>query len=405
MDETSPETGPDTSPETGPDLRNTLRLWLAPGLGPVRVQSLLDRFASPGAVLGASPAQLQSVRGVGKETAKAVLEAGKAPESRIDEALERIHASGARVLVRGGQGYPELLGAIPSAPTLILVRGEIDPAGVDRYPVAIVGSRRCTPYGLEQSERFAGSLARDGLTIVSGGARGIDSAAHRGALNAGGRTLVVLGCGVDIAYPPENANLFDRIVSEGRGALVSELPMGTPPNSENFPARNRIISGLSLGVVVVEAGLRSGALITARQAVEDQGREVLAIPGRIDSEASRGSLELIKRGEAGVATEPGDVINALEPVGRHHHQGTHEARYVDPVRPLPEAPPDASPAPGVGLSEIQARILEALVGEMTPDELCKASGLEPSTLRGELTRLELGGRIKRFGSRLARAPR
>ncbi len=388
--------------QTDPAIRDTMRLWLAPGLGPVRVQRLLDQFGSPGAVLGASAAQLQRVKGVGPGVAGTILESAKDSDSRVDEALEKIAAAGARVLIRGGEGYPELLAAIPSAPTLIIVRGSLEPDTADRYPAAIVGSRRCTPYGLEQSERFAGALARDGLTIVSGGARGIDSAAHRGALNAGGRTIVVLGCGADIAYPPENEAMFERIVSESRGALVSELPMGTPPNAENFPARNRIISGLSLGVLVIEAGLRSGALITARQAVEDQGREVLAVPGRVDSDASRGSLELIKNAEAALATEPADIIRALEPVGRHHHQGTHEARYVDPVRkaPLPDTPPPPPP----GLSETQTRILGSLVGEMTPDELAKASGLDAPALRAELTRLELSGRVKRHGSRLVRAP-
>lgn len=349
-------------------LRSTLRLWLTPGLGPVRVQRLLDRFGDPSTVLGASSAELQSVKGVGPGVARTILDAGRGSDSHVDEALEKIDNVGARVLIRGDGVYPPLLEAIPSAPTLIIVRGALEPEGSDRYPVAIVGSRRCTAYGLEQSERFAGALARDGLTVVSGGARGIDSAAHRGALNAGGRTIVVLGCGVDIAYPPENERLFERIVSEGRGALISELPMGTPPNAENFPARNRIISGLSLGVLVIEAGLRSGALITARQAVEDQGREVLAVPGRVDSESSRGSLELLKNNEAALASEPADVIRALEPVGRHHHAGTHEARYVDPVRPIPEpeaasatpAPPPPPPAgrgekenPGLGVETLR----------------------------------------------------
>ena len=394
-------------PQENPHIRETLRLWLTPGLGPVRVQRLLERFGSADAVLCASAAQLEGVRGIGAGTARAVLDAGKACESRVDEALEKIDACAARVLVRGSPGYPALLSAIPSAPTLLIVRGEIEPEGADKYPAAIVGSRRCSAYGLEQSERFGAALAGSGLTVVSGGARGIDSAAHRGALNGGGRTIVVLGCGVDIAYPPENEAMFERIANEGRGALVSELPMGTPPNAENFPARNRIISGLSLGVVVIEAGLRSGALITARQAIEDQGREVLAVPGRVDSEASRGSLELIKNGEAGVATEPGDVIRAFEPVAHHQFKGTHEARYVEPVREA-KSDPDAPPTPAassVGLSEIQGKIFEALSGEMTPDELSRASGVEPSALRAEVTRLELAGRVKRQGSRLVRAPR
>ncbi|MFI4898751.1 MAG: DNA-processing protein DprA [Phycisphaerales bacterium JB059] len=381
------------------EIRNTLRLTLVPGLGPVRLQRLLDRFGSPEVVLGASSAQLQRVKGVGERIARAVLEVAKEGEGRVDDALERVRRAGARILLKQSDTYPALLRAIPGAPTLLCVRGELEPEGADRYPCAVVGSRRCTSYGLEQSERFGAGLAGAGLTLVSGGARGIDSAAHRGALNAGGRTVVVLGCGVDIAYPPENESMFERIVDEGRGALVSELPMGVPPSAENFPARNRIISGLSLGVVVIEAGRRSGALITARQAIEDQGREVLAVPGRVDSEASRGSLELLKRGEAGVATEPGDVIRALEGVAHHQFRGTHEARYVEPIRRDGAAPPP------VGLTPLQARILEALEGEMTPDELARASGMEAPTLRAELTRLELGGHVRRVGSRLVRQAR
>lgn len=385
------------------EIRNTLRLTLVPGLGPVRLQRLLDRFGSPDAVLGASAAQLQSVKGVGERIARSVLEVAKEGDARVDDALERARAAGARIILKQSDAYPPLLRAIPGAPTLLFVRGSLDPEGADRYPCAVVGSRRCTSYGLEQSERFGAGLAGAGLTLVSGGARGIDSAAHRGALNAGGRTIVVLGCGVDIAYPPENRTMFERIVGEGRGALVSELPMGASPNAENFPARNRIISGLSLGVVVIEAGRGSGALITARQAIEDQGREVLAVPGRVDSEASRGSLELLKQGEAGIATEPADVIQVLESVAHHQFRGTHEARYVEPIRHEREAPPTPAPPP-VGLNATQARILQAIEGEMTPDELARASGVEAPTLRAELTRLELGGYVRRVGSRIARKP-
>src|SRR5947207_8671155 len=190
----------------------------------------------------------------------------------------------------GDPNYPALLGAIPSPPTLY-VRGAVTVD--DALALAIVGARDATPYGVEVAERLAGELAARGVTIVSGLARGIDAAAHRGALAAGGRTLAVLGCGVDVVYPPENAPLVAQIAE--RGALVSQFPPGTPPLAQNFPARNRTLAGLALGVVVVEAAERSGALITAGLAA-DLGREVFAVPGRITSPASRGANGLLKDG-------------------------------------------------------------------------------------------------------------
>ncbi len=396
------------------NVRALLRLTLTPGLGPILIERLLASFGDAEGVLAAAPKQLERVRGIGGGKSARIAVGLRESETLVDEELARLDALGARVLVRGGPGYPGLLASIPSAPPLIMVRGSFEPEARDRYPVAVDGSRRCTAYGIEQSERFSGAFVSSGLTVVSGGARGIDTAAHRGALRAGGRTLVVLGCGLGRVYPPENEALFERIVEEGRGAIVSELPVATPPNAENFPARNRIISGLSLGVLVIEAGARSGALITARQALEDQGREVFALPGRADSEASRGSLMLLKGGEAGVATEPGDVIGPLESAARHHFAGTHAARFVEPLgvgessmlarEPSVAAPPAVpAPDPGPAATPTQRRILETLDREMTTDELTRASGLEAASVRAELTRLELAGRVRRRGSKVFRA--
>lgn len=316
-----------------------------------------------------------------------------------------------------------MLAQIPDAPPLLYVRGELHAGTHDRYPVAIVGSRRCTAYGHEQATRFAGALASAGLTIVSGGARGIDTAAHRGAIMAGGRTIVVQGCGLSNCYPTENASLYEDII-RGRGAIVSELPMTAPPEAENFPARNRIISGLSLGVIVIEAQLGSGSLITARQAVEEHGREVMAVPGRVDSSASQGTHELLKKGEAALVTEPKDVLELLETPARHHFQGTHESRYAVAMGSAENTDPSLFGSPEGGVADrgvsvaaaaqrptpadswsnqsAQAAILSALGEPATIDRLCDLTGLSPHELQAELTLLELQGRVRQSRGMVSR---
>jgi DNA processing protein len=262
-----------------------------------------------------------------------------------------------------------------------------------RYPCAIVGSRACSVYGIEQAERFAGALGSAGISIVSGGARGIDTAAHRGAIGAGGSTIVVLGCGLAHSYPPENRDLFDEVVTQG-GAVVSELPVGTPPDAKNFPARNRIISGLSLGVLVIEAGRRSGALITARHASEDHGREVMGLPGRVDSSSSAGTLDLLRDG-AHLVTEPGDVLSILRQDAQHLFTGTHGAKTQQHV-PVP-CPPQTRLPEG-----IQGDIVRALESAHTADELADTLRMDPGSLRSELTMLEIQGVVRREGARFVR---
>jgi DNA processing protein len=369
-----------------------LRLTLVPGLGPVTIRRLLDRFGSPAGVLAAPARMLEQVEDIGPRRARAILEHARDDRQARDE-LDRARERGVSILALGLPGYPPLLAQTPDAPPILYVRGSLAPDDADRYALAIVGSRECTAYGVEQAERFAGILARSGLTIVSGGARGIDAAAHRGALRSAGRTIVVQGCGLAHLYPPEHHALYDQIIRENRGAILSELPLDTPPAAENFPRRNRIISGLSLGVLLIEAGERSGALITARIAAEDHGREVMALPGRVDSPTSRGALRLLKDGGALLVTEPADVLAILESPARHHHSGTFEHRY-----PAGESALFERSAHMPALSPGQRAILDALTEPMSTDRLVEITGLDAAQVRAELTLLELQKRVRRRGA-------
>ena len=386
--------------------RDTLGLTLVPGLGPVRIAALLERFGSAAAVLRAPREAIATVRGVGPTTARAIADARPGLDARIDEELAVVSDYGAHVLVRGGPGYPPLLEPLPDAPPLLFVRGRLEfdgpidrSAANDQTPVGIVGSRRCTPQGAEQSARFASALARAGVTVVSGGAAGIDTAAHRGALEAGGRTLAVLGCGLCKAYPPENAALFDRIAAEDLGAVISELPMRTAPVAANFPARNRIISGLSLGVLVVQAAKRSGALITARLAAEEHGREVMAIPGRLSDPESVGALELIKMGGATLVTEPSDVLSQIAEGARFVGSGLISDRLTPDVVPKQAAAASTEllqPA-FQALQGFQAEVVAAIGEGAGFDDILASVESDAGKLRSELTMLEIAGLILRDG--------
>lgn len=379
--------------------KSLLRLTLTPGLGPVLIARLIAQFGSADAVLGLSAAQLERVRGIGPTKAvrfaQGMAEAGPLVQKELDLAGKL----GARFVAIGTPAYPAALAMIPDPPPLLSVRGDLNAAGPDRFAVAVVGSRSCSPYGLEQAERFAGIFARVGITVVSGGARGIDTAAHRGAVRSAGRTVVVNGCGLAHTYPPENAELFERVLAAG-GSLVSELPLSTSPTAENFPPRNRIISGMSLGVVVIEAAVGSGALITAKTAIDDHNREVFAVPGRVDSPTSQGTHQLLKSGAAALVTDPGDVISALEIPAGHLHAGTFEARYADPNRNVTEPPPFA--AASGGAEAPQDPVLAVLAGSRTLDQIITATGLAAGEVRGRLTMLELQKRIRRSGSAFER---
>lgn len=376
-----------------------LRLTLIPGLGPFRIARLMETMGSADVVLGATATSLSRVPGIGPKTAAMIVGARDNHEAAFASEVKQIEQAGARVVCVGGPGYPSLLSGLPGAPPILYIAGVIENEDADRFPVSIVGSRSCTAYGVEQAELFGGSLARAGLTVVSGGARGIDTAAHRGALRAGGRTIAVLGCGLGKCYPPENRELFDAIAS-GRGAVVSELPMSTEPDFKNFPARNRLISGISLGVVVIEAARGSGALITSRHAAEDHGREVMAVPGRVDSPASEGSLDLLKRGGAHLVTSPSDVVEVLEQSGWHADRGTLGAFANAHLEAA--APKQEHVATPVHPDSIDGRILGALAGPRSVDELIQAIGVTAAEFGAAVTRLELQGFVVRRGPNLER---
>ncbi|HWA98171.1 MAG TPA: DNA-processing protein DprA, partial [Pirellulales bacterium] len=313
-------------------------LAMVPGVGPQLRRALLNAFGSPSAILSAPASALREVPGIGPKLSRAIATAREQFDVEAELALARREQVG--IVTESNASYPRLLAEIYSPPALLYVRGSFTPA--DAMSIAIVGSRHATHYGLMVAERLAGSLARAGLTIVSGLARGIDAAAHRGALAAGGRTIAVLGSGVLNIYPPEHEALAAEVAA--RGAVISEAPLRAAPISGSFPQRNRIISGMSRGVIVVEAAVQSGALITARHAME-QGREVFAVPGRVDCRASHGCHRLIRDG-AKLVEHADDVLEELGPLvektssadGREVHHpaelllSEQEQRVLDCVR-------------------------------------------------------------------------
>ncbi|MHC4220767.1 MAG: DNA-processing protein DprA [Planctomycetota bacterium] len=365
----------------------TLRLLLAPGVGAATMARMRAHFGSDGAAAAATAAQLAEVEGIGRATASAVVRS--LGEADPDAQRRAMSADGVRLIVRGDDDYPVLLAAIPDPPAALWVRGDM--RDTDRLAVAVVGSRRCSAYGREQAGRLAGLLAECGLAIVSGGAAGIDGEAHRGALRVGGRTIAVMGCGLACCYPPQHADLFERIVRED-GALVSEYPMHTEPRPGHFPHRNRIISGLSLGVLVVEAARRSGALITARRATEEQGREVMAVPGRVDSPASAGCLQAIRDGWAALVTGHADVLSQLD-------SSSHLVRGALEVAGHPHARSAATLFDG-NLTEGQQAIVEALReegGALLVDQIAARAQMPLSRILADITLLQIRGRVKKEG--------
>ncbi len=369
--------------ELDASLKDLLMLSLVPGVGPRTMKAVLEHFGSASAALDATRESLKTVEGVGPGLAERI---GKArAEVDVEIELEICRAKGVRLLFAGGDEYPRLLEEIHDPPKILYARGALTPA--DGIAVALVGSRRSTPYGVRVAERLGASLARVGVTVVSGLARGIDAAAHRGALKAGGRTIAVLANGLSQVYPPEHAELADEITD--KGALLSEMSVRQDPRAGLFPQRNRIISGLSLGVVVIEAAPRSGSLSTAKHANE-QGRSVFAVPGPIESLSSRGCHALIRDGARLVETVD-DIMDELGPLSNVVRLGPDEPAVHHPIE--------------LTLNEVERLVLGSLDhGAVTADELISRTRLSASQVTATLFKLEMSRLVKRLpGQQFARA--
>ena len=358
-------------------LRDMLRLMLVPGLGTVRLTRLLDTFGSAAGLLRADFEELARVKGISEPVLQA-LARKHWNDSEVERQLEVLKIIGARPVFRWQDEYPVYLAQLYDAPLLIFVRGKVE--HLNRPCLAVVGTRGPSLYGREMVRKLSEGLAAAGFTIVSGLARGIDSLAHVAALDAGGTTVAVLGCGADRIYPAENQKLAERIVEQG--CLVSEYLMGTPPEGKNFPRRNRIISGLSRGVLVVEAGRSSGALITAAYAL-DQDREVFAVPGDAARNLSHGTNMLIQQGAKLVQTVA-DVVSELGQTKVVQPEGLGEQQQVEPV-----------------LSREERRIFECLSREPKHvDELAESLEMDVSSLLAILLRLQMKQLVREYPGKL-----
>ncbi len=352
------------------------------GIGPVRVRALVEALGSPEAVLAAPASALSAVRGIGPKAAENIV----AQRDGLDAGAEEAAAAklGARLVTPVDGEYPAVLKSIYDPPLCLYVRGTLEKR--DGQALAVVGTRRASHYGAAQAERLAYSASKAGFTIVSGLARGIDTVAHQAALKAGGRTLAVLGGAIDKLYPPENRGLAEQIA--GNGALISEFPLGREPDRTTFPYRNRIVSGLSKGVLVVEAGLDSGAMNTAEQALE-QGRSVMAVPGRVDMEGAKGPHRLIQNGARLVEDLP-DILKEFEflfPPGEQ----ARLVRQQDVRQRLTLAPAEES--------VVRALWTEP---ELDFDVLVRKTGLSPAQLMTLSMQLEMKRVLRRIpGRRLA----
>ncbi len=342
---------------------------IIPGIGRVKLAQLENYFGSLGDAWKAAPGDL---RHAGLDSSSTHAITSWRPKISLEVEMEKLDRYGVKVFTWHDPGYPSRLKEIYDYPPLIYVRGSLLPE--DEWCLAVVGTRRATVYGRQVTEEIVADLAQNRITIVSGLAKGIDSVAHHSALEAGGRSIAVFACGLDIVYPSDNAELARRIIQQG--ALISEYPLGTRPKADNFPRRNRIMSGLSLGVLVIEAGKTSGAMITARLALE-QNREVFAIPGSILSPASSGTNYLIQEG----AKLVGDYTDILEELNL-----MAVARQMEMKEVIPS-------------SDTESLLLKQLCAEPTHiDEVCRSSGLPMPTVSSTLAMMELKSLVKQVGN-------
>lgn len=350
------------------------------GIGPVKIRNLLSSFHSIDNILEADPSALSDVEGIGIFLSKKLSEAKKtlpASFSKFEKEFSALQAHDVRAVSFFDKEYPDLLKKIYDPPMILYVKGEFTVK--DDFPIAIVGTRQPTTYGKIQADKFSSELASQGITIASGLARGIDSVAHEAALKTNGRTIAVLGCGINVIYPPENKKLYDKIPNSG--LLISEFPLGTKPDAQNFPSRNRIISGLSLGCIVVESGVLGGALQTAEFAL-DQGREVFAIPGNLGVKQAEGSNTLIQQGGAKLVRNPEDILVELE-------------LKLKPVIGK------SIPKPNVDINLFEQKILTVLEDkEMQIDNIATQTGLSTSDCLVNLLTLEFKGLVKQLPGKM-----
>jgi len=351
------------------DIRYWIALSMLSDIGPMSAKKLLAAFGTPERIFDARVDDLLEIENIGRNRANSIRRFSSWKD--VEKRAKLIEQKGITAVSFESPSYPEMLREIDDAPLVLYMKGTFIPQ--DRYAIAVVGSRKLTDYGASVADRVAEDLACMGFTIVSGMARGVDSLSHNAALRTGGRTVAVLGSGVDVPYPPENKTLLEKIA--GSGCVMSEFPPGTPPDKENFPKRNRIISGLSFGVLIVEATSDSGALITARYAT-DQGREVFAVPGNITSANSEGTNELIRKG-ARLIRHANDIVEELAPVLKGFIRSAEKVT--------------------IDITEDEKSLCTLLSGEPKQiDDISRESGLPTSKVLGVLLGLEMKGAVKQI---------
>jgi DNA processing protein len=352
-------------------VRHLLRLLSIPRIGPLKVRALIQHFRDPAAVFDASPRELIKVRGIDQKLASAIAH-DRDGETFADDQMRRAQRAGVRIISEWDDEYPGLLKRIYDPPPLLFIRGTF--TGSDDAALALVGTRMPSPYGRQAAEEWSKELVGRGFTIVSGLARGIDTVAHQSALTAGGRTIAVVGSGLDVPYPPENQRLHERIAESG--AVVSEFPMGTKPDAQNFPRRNRIISGCSLGTLIIESGQDGGAMITASIAL-DQNREVFALPGSVFEPRSIGPHRLIQSGRAKLVHSLDDILTELG------------CSAPQQARVAPPPPPD--------LTLFEQAMVESLGPEAVHiDDIAERANLSPSDALVTLLSLEFKGVVRQL---------